>query len=132
MSAKQHTFAEDKEQYGLNLTVLSSKKDLAAITQDERNDQDVRKNISKMKNDLQKLDVAKAFKSYVLDKKIRVPDFLKSVKVVGKRDGIALHINTQSGADGALRLGFKHTQPSPVKVNKQITGTVSWIGKTTE
>ena len=116
MYVKQHI---EEEQYGLNLAILSSKKELAGITQDEWNDQDVRKNINKMKNELQKLDVAKAFKSYALDKKIRVPDFLKSVQVVGKRDHFILN-GTQDAGAGAL--GSRRAQPSPIKASKHITG----------
>ncbi len=80
----------DSEQYGLNLTIANSKKEIDALTQDELYDQDVRKNLSKAKAELQKLEVAKSFKTYALDKKLRVPDFLRNIKVIGKRDGLHL------------------------------------------
>jgi serine/threonine-protein kinase RIO1 len=89
MTAAKHQKG-DSEQYGLNLTIANSKKEIDALTQDELYDQEVRKNLSKVKGELQKLEVAKSFKAYALDKKLRVPDFLRNIKVIGKREGLQI------------------------------------------
>ncbi len=49
---------------------------------------EVRKGLIKLQKDLQEDDVAKVFKNYALERKLRVPEFLKHVKVIAHRQGL--------------------------------------------